>query len=152
MTNARCRALLAVVITFMLISGWGISAALAQLREAAQGVWVEEEGEAWIEIGPCQDTLCGRIVWLKEPLDKAGQPHVDTNNPDPALRSRPILGLIIMAGLKPAPGKGYLEGQVYNTENGKVYDVYLTPKGQTMEVEGCLMKYLCLTQTWTRVK
>ena len=45
MTNARCRALLAVVITFMLISGWGISPALAQLREAAQAVWVEEEGE-----------------------------------------------------------------------------------------------------------
>ena len=87
MKNARCRALLAVVITFMLISGWGISAALAQLREAAQGVWVEEDGEAWIEIAPCEDALCGRIVWLKEPLDKAGQPHVDTNNPDPALRA-----------------------------------------------------------------
>jgi uncharacterized protein (DUF2147 family) len=148
-----CRvALLAGAITAMLLSGAGIKPALAQLREAALGVWVEEDGEAWIEIAPCEDALCGRIVWLKEPLDENGQPHVDKNNPDPALRSRPILGLIIMAGLKPVPGKTYLEGQVYNSENGKVYDVYLTPEGKTMDVEGCLVKYLCLTQTWTRVK
>lgn len=147
-----CRYALLAIATASLMPGFGTAPAVAQLREAALGVWVEEDGEAWIEIAPCQEALCGRIVWLKEPVDENGQPLVDRNNPDPALRSRPILGLIIMAGLKPTPGKGYLEGQVYNSENGKIYDVYLTPKGQTMDVEGCLMKYLCLTQTWTRAK
>ena len=136
----------------MLLSGAGIKPALAQLREAALGVWADEEGEAWIEIAPCQDKLCGRIVWLREPLDETGQPHTDKNNPEPALQSRPILGLMIMAGLQPNAGRTYLEGQVYNSQNGKIYDVYLTPRGQTMDVEGCLMKYVCLTQTWTRVK
>ena len=152
MTNFCRFTLFAVAITSMLLFGSGIKPALAQLREAALGVGVEEDGEAWIEIAPCEDALCGRIVWLKDPLDETGQPHTDKHNPDPAFQSRPILGLMIMAGLKPLPGKGYLEGQVYNSENGKVYDVYLTPKGQTMDVEGCLMKYICLTQTWTRVK
>ena len=152
MTKPRRDTLLAIAITSMLLSGFSTAPALAQLREAALGVWVEEDGEAWIEIAPCEDTLCGRIVWLKEPLDETGQPHTDKHNPDPALKSRPILGLMIMAGLKPVPGKAYLEGQVYNSKNGKIYDVYLTPKGQSMDVEGCLMKYVCLTQTWTRVK
>ena len=147
-----CRYALLAIATASLMPSFDTAPAVAQLREAAHGVWVEEDGQAWIEIAPCEDSLCGRIVRLKEPLDENGQPLVDKNNPDPALRSRPILGLMIMAGLKPAPGKGYLEGQVYNSENGKIYDVYLTPKGQTMDVEGCLMKYLCLTQTWTRVK
>jgi uncharacterized protein (DUF2147 family) len=152
MRNLFHCALLVIVTASMLLHGFGLAPAIAQPREGALGVWTEEDGEAWIEIAPCDDVLCGRIVWLKEPLDENGQPHVDKHNPDPSLRSRPILGLLIMAGLKPRPGKGYLEGQVYNSKNGKVYDVYLTPKGQTMDVEGCLMKYVCLTQTWTRVK
>jgi len=152
MTNTRCDTLLTIAIISLLLCGFSAAPALAQLREAALGVWAEEDGEAWIEIAPCQDKLCGRIVWLKEPLDDTGRPHTDKHNPDPALKSRPILGLMIMAGLKPVPGKAYLEGQVYNSENGKIYDVYLTPKGQSMDVEGCLVKYVCLTQTWTRVK
>lgn len=152
MPNAHRRALLAVAISSMLLPGLAITSAFAQLREAAFGVWADEDGEAWIEIALCQDKLCGRIVWLKEPLDENGQPHVDKNNPDPALQSRPILGLMIMTGLQPNPERTHLEGQVYNSRNGKVYDVYLTPKGQTMHVTGCLIKYICLTQTWTRVK
>ena len=118
----------------------------------ALGVWVEEDGEAHIEIAPCGDKLCGHIVWLKAPVDENGWPLMDKNNPNPELRTRPIFGLLIMAGLQQNGDKTYLEGQVYNSEDGKVYDVYLTPKGQIMEVEGCLMKYLCLTQTWTRIR
>jgi uncharacterized protein (DUF2147 family) len=152
MPNARRSALIAVAISSMLLPVLAITSAVAQLREAALGVWADEDGEAWIDIALCQDKLCGRIVWLKKPLDENGQPHLDKNNPDPALQSRPILGLMIMADLQPNPERTYLEGQVYNSRNGKVYDVYLTPKGQTMDVEGCLVKYICLTQTWTRVK
>lgn len=145
-------ALLAIAITSLVLTNFGIAPAFAQLREAALGVWADEDGEAWIEIAPCQDKLCGRIVWLKEPLDENGQPQTDKNNPNPALQSRQILGLMIMAGLQPNAKRTYLEGQVYNAENGKIYEVFLTPKGQTMEVEGCLMKYICLSQTWTRVR
>jgi uncharacterized protein (DUF2147 family) len=151
MTN-HYKALLAIVITSVMLTSFGRAPALAQLREAALGVWMDEDGEAWIEVAPCQDKLCGRIVWLKEPLDENGQPQTDKNNPDPALQSRPILGLTIMAGLQPNAERSYLEGQVYNAENGKIYEVYLTPKGSTMDVEGCLMKYICLSQTWTRIK
>ena len=118
----------------------------------ALGVWAEGDGGAHIEIAPCGDKLCGRIVWLKQPVDENGRPLMDKNNPNPTLRTRPILGLLIMGGLQPNDGNTFLQGQVYNSENGKVYDVYLTPEGQTMEVEGCLMKYLCLSQTWTRIR
>lgn len=42
-----------------------VTPALTQLWEKALGVWAEEDGEAHIEIAPCQDKLCGHIVWLK---------------------------------------------------------------------------------------
>lgn len=57
-----------------------------------------------------------------------------------------------MAGLQPNDDNTYLEGRVYNSEDGTIYDVYLTPEGDTMEVEGCLMKFLCASQTRTRVR
>ena len=152
MLKNRYFALQGLAVVSTLMAAMSVTPASAQLRENALGVWAEEDGEAHVEIAPCGDKLCGRIVWLKEPSDANGRPHTDQNNPSPTLRTRPILGLLIMADLQPNGNNTFLQGQVYNSENGKIYDVYLTPGMRTMEVEGCLMKYLCLSQTWTRVR
>lgn len=152
MTKTGRLMLICIALVSTLLAAVSAPPALAQLREKALGVWAEEDGEAHIEIAPCQDKLCGHIVWLKNPIDHNGQPQMDLNNPNPALRTRPILGLLIMAGLQPNDDNAYLEGQVYNSEDGKIYDVYLTPAGDNMKVEGCLMKILCASQTWTRVR
>lgn len=152
MTKTGRLMLICTALVPTLLAAVSAPPASAQLREQALGIWAEEDGEARIEIAPCQDKLCGHIVWLKNPVDNNGQPQMDLNNPNPALRTRPILGLLIMAGLQPNDDNTYLEGQVYNSEDGKIYDVYLTPAGDTMKVEGCLMKILCASQTWTRVR
>lgn len=119
-----------------------VTPASAQLVEQAIGLWTDENGEAYIEIGPCGGDLCGRIVWLKEPTDKNGLPLTDVNNPDQSLRSRPMLGLVIMTRLHPNADNSTIEGQVCNAKNGNFYDVYITPKGHTMEIEGCFMNFL----------
>lgn len=130
----------------------GPVASAAPAIQAAQGVWADEDGKSNIEIAPCGQYLCGRIVWLAEPTDGNGQPKRDQNNPDPALRSKPIMGLTILKGLQPHEGDSQLKGFVYNAENGKVYDIYLDPQGATMSVEGCFAMFLCGSQTWTRVR
>jgi uncharacterized protein (DUF2147 family) len=124
----------------------------AIIAERAQGVWADEEGKSNIEIAPCGDFLCGRIVWLREPFDEAGKPKTDENNPDVSQRNRPIVGLTIIKGLQLDEDGKLLKGLVYNAENGKVYDIYLDPGGSTMSVEGCFAMFLCGSQTWTRVK
>jgi uncharacterized protein (DUF2147 family) len=141
-----------VALATSLLAAVNVTAVSAQAVDKALGVWANEDGEAHIEIAPCGSEICGRIVWLKQPLDEYGQSHTDKNNPNPALRSRAILGLVIMSKLHPNQDNTRLDGEVYNSRNGKVYDIYLTPKGQIMEVEGCLMKYLCASQTWKRVR
>ncbi len=152
MTKTSRRMVICIALVSTLLAAVSAPPALAQLREQALGVWAEENGEAHIEITPCEDKLCGRIVWLKKPIDDNGRPQMDLNNPNPALRARPMLGLLIMAGLQPNDDNTYLEGRVYNSEDGKIYDIYLTPEGDTLNVEGCLMKFLCDSQTWTRVR
>jgi uncharacterized protein (DUF2147 family) len=130
----------------------GIQPASADPAHLALGVWADEDGKSHIEIAPCGEYLCGHVVWLKEPEDASGQPKTDINNPDKSLRSRPILGLKIIGGLQPDWGNTRLKGQVYNAEDGRVYDFYLKPKAWTMSVEGCFLMILCGSQTWTRVR
>jgi hypothetical protein len=72
-----------------------------------QGVWLTEARDAAVMILPCagdEDSLalCGRIVWLKDANDADGIARVDTRNPDPARRARPICGMVVMRGLRPS--------------------------------------------------
>ena len=125
---------------------------LVPLTQQAQGVWADENGDSNIRIAPCKTGLCGKVIWLKDPNDSTGRPKTDSKNPDESLRARPLLGLTIIAGLKLDEDATSLKGRVYNADDGKVYDLYLSPKGSTMRVKGCLFSVLCDTQIWTRVR
>ena len=58
------------------------------------GVWLTQSGDARIKVHRCGAALCGRVVWLKEPTDKAtGKPQLDDKNADPAQRTRPVMGI-----------------------------------------------------------
>jgi uncharacterized protein (DUF2147 family) len=96
--------------------------------------------------------LCGVIVALKEPNDPAtGRPQTDTENEDASLRNRPVVGVRVVIGMKPAGGARWT-GQLYNAEDGKTYDGSLELTGaETLKVEGCIMGgLLCQAQIWTR--
>jgi hypothetical protein len=60
------------------------------------GKWISESGKAKVEIFLSSGKYYGKIVWLKNPLDNQGEPKTDTNNPDPASRSRKIMGLLLL--------------------------------------------------------
>jgi uncharacterized protein (DUF2147 family) len=115
------------------------------------GFWSAGEGRSQIEIAPCGNELCGKIVWLSEPNDKKGNPKLDRRNPDTTLKAKPLLGLTILSELKPSSDRtDQWEGNVYNPEDGHTYSVYLRPNDSSMEVEGCLA-FICRTQVWPRV-
>lgn len=118
------------------------------------GTWLTEDGRAKIRTEKCGEgsaNLCGYVVWMKEPLNDKGQPRTDIKNPDPAKRNRPSLGLELMDGLA-ADDEGTYKGQIYNAENGKMYDVSLSVEtADELQIKGCMLKYLCGSQTWTKV-
>jgi len=72
----------------------------------------------------------GKITWLEYPQFRdddeqgmAGMTKVDRENPDPKLRSHPVLGLVILKGFRFVPGRKWpwIGGTVYDPENGKTY-------------------------------
>jgi uncharacterized protein (DUF2147 family) len=110
------------------------------------GDWLVHDRTAVIRIAACGDALCGSVAWTK---DEGG---VDENNPDPAKRTRPIMGLPILLGMKPS-NDGRWEGEVYNAENGKIYTSHIWLKSDdVLRIEGCVLGFLCGGEDWTRTK
>jgi uncharacterized protein (DUF2147 family) len=122
------------------------------LAQDISGVWVTDDGEGAIEIQPCGGERCGRIAWMKDPKGPDGRPPTDTNNPDPALRSRRICGLQIIAGLKPQADGSWGDGRVYNPDNGKTYGMKIRRAGADMvKATGYLgFELFGQTQDWRR--
>ena len=118
------------------------------------GTWLTEDGRAKIHVDKCgadHTSICGSVVWLKDPLDEKGHPKLDVKNPDPAKRTRPALGMPLFVDLKPDEDQIYA-GEIYNAENGKNYSVTLqVEKASELHVKGCMLSVLCGSQDWSRV-
>jgi hypothetical protein len=91
------RALNTTAIAFCFLT----SAALAANPE---GNWLSEDGGTKVRISTCGgNKLCATLVWLDHPIDPAtGRPKTDRLNPDPAKRSRPLIGLQVVNALAPS--------------------------------------------------
>ena len=99
---------------------------LLALPAAAQnptpvGVWLHPDKRIEIEIAPCGDRLCAKIVWFKRPNGDNGLPLADVKNRNPALRLRPLLGLNVLQGLRAAGENNWEDGEVYNPDDGVNY-------------------------------
>jgi uncharacterized protein (DUF2147 family) len=116
------------------------------------GVWIDHTGRGAVEIVPCAEALCGRIVWLQQPNDKNGQLLRDAKNEDKAKRSQPICGLQIIGGLKRQSDGSWDNGWIYDPEQGENFDVELRLRSpDVLQVKGYKgVKFLSETYTWKR--
>jgi uncharacterized protein (DUF2147 family) len=132
---------------------WVGMALAASDTDPAEGLWLTADGGARVRVAPCADQvdqLCGTIVWLKHSLDKGGERVRDAHNPKPELRSREILGLVILHGLRPRSAGHWTGGRVYNSSNGKSYRASIQATAQgALRIEGCLIVF-CSGETWRR--
>ena len=103
------------------------------------GKWNLEDGTAIVEVYKSGDAFNGKIVWLANPTDADGAPAVDSNNPDKPLRSRKLIGLNMLSGLK-ADGGEYSGGKIYDPGNGKTYNCSMKVEGKGLKVRGSLDK------------
>ena len=140
----RCSALIAAAVVI----------ATPTFAADPTGTWLTDGGTATVRIASCGPDLCGTIVALKEPNDPAtGRPKTDKNNPDASKRTRPVVGSMIVLGMKPSGTPDKWNGQVYNAEDGKTYTGNITfTGGNSLQLQGCALGGLvCKGQTWTKV-
>lgn len=117
--------------------------ASAQPGGDPSGTWLTESGSK-VRVARCGSGYCGTLA------STTGS-GLDVNNPDPALKARKLVGVQILSTTSPT-ADGF-EGTLYNPNDGKTYSGSMTPKGADhLAVSGCVLRVLCKSQTWTRVR
>lgn len=121
----------------------GLASALAA---DPTGDWRVADGVANIRVAECNGSMWGLVAWEKTPGGR------DKNNPDVSKQNRPTLGMPILIDMKKKPGVDAWEGQVYNAKDGQFYSSTIKPAGsEQLEIQGCVLGFLCGGETWTRV-
>ena len=152
---ARVRKLRGLVRALTLLGAvlGGVTLSQAGESDEAAGLWQTGEGKAVMEVYLCGQDLCGRILWLKEPL-KDGAPVVDDKNPEDSLRSRPVLGLNVMEDFAYDGEREWTGGTIYDPESGDTYSAKMILRDEnTLELRGyILIPLFGRSEIWTRLE
>ncbi len=134
----------------VLAAAGAVTGTRAQQQPPVLGRWLSQSGKGVIEIFPCADKLCGRLVWIADPI-RDGAPATDRNNPDPVLKRRPLCGLVMLGDFVPTGPGRWGDGWIYSPENGKTYRATMTLDGAALKLRGYVgIPLFGETQTWTR--
>jgi uncharacterized protein (DUF2147 family) len=127
-------------------------AAEAQKSDAILGKWINPSGEGQVLIYKINNKFFGRLVWIKVP-DRNGKPKMDMNNPDPALQTRPELGLELLKDFTFDGDDVYEDGTIYDPKSGKTYSCKMTINGNSLKIRGYVgISLFGRSEIWTRVK
>ena len=117
-----------------------------------EGVWLNVDGDGWFELVIVSGELTGSIAGSPQDPDNRNPPRLDDQNPDPALRSRPLLGLTILAGFRHEADGRWVGGQIYDPNSGKTYRGTISIlDDNTLDLRGYVgIPLLGRTETWRR--
>jgi len=136
----------------MAAAGLLVVAAPVLASDQATGTWRMSNGKVTVRVAHCGPSLCGTVVALRKPHDDKGRPRLDKENPNPALRGRPVIGLTILSNMR-ASGDGAWTGTIYNPDDGNTYSSQMQLLGpSTMRVNGCVAGVFCRSMKFTRVQ
>ncbi len=143
-----------LLLAFLTTAFRSADSTVADNPDAVVGTWLNGTKKGRIQIYKQGDKYFGKLIWLIEPNDPAtGKPKIDNKNPEPGLKSRPLLNLNIMTGFSYDGGNVWDDGKIYNPEDGKTYSCKMTLKTpNTLDVRGYVgISLIGKTQTWTRI-
>jgi uncharacterized protein (DUF2147 family) len=120
--------------------------------DAILGTWLTGTGKGKVKIEKVDNKYYGKIVWLRDPKNEDGTAKVDKNNPDPAQRKKPLMGLKVLREFIFTGDNKWEEGKIYDPENGKDYSCILTlVDANTLNVRGYIgFSLIGRTQVWKR--
>ncbi len=144
-----------LVLIMMMFAGASCVSAQEYQANDILGVWLNEDKDAHIKIFKEDGKFFGKIIWLKNPIDEeTGKPKLDDKNSDPALQSRPIMGLVLLKDFVFDGDNEWEDGKIYDPKKGSNYSCYLELKSNDkLKIRGYIgVSLLGRTTYWTRVE
>lgn len=140
--------IIAVLLSFMTFSQ-------DQGADAIIGKWLNEDKDAHVQIYLENGKYFGKIVWLQEPNEPAtGLPKLDDENEDESLRSRPVMGLVLLKDFVYDGDGEWEDGTIYDPKNGSTYSCYMNfDDDGTLKIRGYIgFSWIGRNTYWTRVE
>jgi uncharacterized protein (DUF2147 family) len=143
MKQLKC--IVSLVTVLLLLS----SSVFAQKKQTTGdeiiGVYWSPKKNAKISIYKSGERYFGKSIWVESP-------RKDTENSAKSLRGRDLLGIELLTNFKYKNGT-YIDGEVYDPENGKTYDCKMSLDGDKLEVRGFIgFALFGRTEIFERVK
>ena len=114
------------------------------------GVWLSPSRSAHVQITHCGELLCGKVISATQP--KTNPNFLDVHNKNPALRTRRVIGQMLLEGFSGGPTE-WTGGHLYNPGDGNTYNGKLTLVDENhLKLTGCALWVLGKTQVWTRLE
>jgi len=131
-------------VLLALVAAFVASVSAPALAAGPEGLWLVKDQTGRIRIEKCNNVMWGSVAWQKEPSK-------DGNNPNPALKDRPIVGIAILIGMSQTEANLW-EGNIYNPRNGNIYKSKMSMQGEMLDIKGCVLGGLiCGGEAWTRL-
>jgi uncharacterized protein (DUF2147 family) len=136
---------------FPVIIGFLLSAAVGSAQgfraDDIIGTWRTEDETGQILVYKSSNLYYGKIA------AGTSKEKFDVKNPDKERRNDPLIGLIILKGLK-FENNAWKNGKVYDPHNGKTYSCTITLMNpDTLEIRGFVgFSWIGRSELWRRVK
>ncbi|MBU3820976.1 DUF2147 domain-containing protein [Flavobacteriaceae bacterium XHP0103] len=128
------RSLKLFVLLFVILS----TKLFAQTESEIIGKWESDNKDVQIEIFKKDGKYYGKYLWGKEIVEIDGKTSKkDTENPDPKLRSRNVIGITSLTDLT-WNGNEYTNGKIYNAPSGDTYGCKVWIKNNKLNLRGYL--------------
>jgi uncharacterized protein (DUF2147 family) len=129
---------------------------VAQDAAKIEGIWWNEEMTTKILVELKDGKYIGTVVYMIPEKYKNGESPKDDKNPDPALQSRPIVGLQLLDGFVFNKKKNeWKDGTIYDPQSGKTYSCFIRMESDDlMKLRGFVagMRVLGRTSQWFRTE
>ena len=133
-----------ILTTMMITSVVAISQTTAK---SVLGIWLSPKKDSKVEIFQSGTKFYGKIIW------GTGISTKDLNNPDKSLRSRELVGLMILSGFVFDGDDTWEDGTIYDPREGKTYSCKMSLDGtNNLSIRGYMgISLFGRSETWTRV-
>lgn len=118
---------------------------------AIVGTWESDQKDVRMEFFTDGNSVNAKLLWGNKIVEADNvTSKKDAKNPDPNLRSRNIVGIVSLTGLK-WDGKEYTDGKIYDPPSGKTYNCKAWMENDKLQLRGFLgFSMMGRTVSWHR--